>query len=556
MPKTVTVESPFASRTITVTPSIEAKPNVLLLIVDDFSLDCLRSYNAFHGSHFGYTLGSNPTTFGGTGAPQTDEFASIATAGVRFTHAFGYPNCSPTRSCIYTARYGVRTGIGTVIGEAQAGSLGEFSDTFSREVAIHRWLQPAGYRTLVCGKWHMALPTEDMDPDPGATGELGWLHPTAPTVGVGTFRGTFRNLNKPPLPPDGNISGDTIKPGYWNFYWYESDDPETYPPLAKTSYVTTWQRQRIQNWITNAGKTIEPWLVVWAASAAHSPFGPRDHATNSGCMPPDDSSHVYNVGVYDENTIWGSTRAAIECIDKQLGTLRTNLGTAVWDRTWVFVVADNGTDGAIIEGTTGAVDEGQNFGGYLMANTGRFKQSVYASGTRLALLVKGPAASTGMPGIISPNRTSHAFVDAVDIGETIRQITYADKFDAITDDRGIDGISFYPILRNQPAAHTRSYSFSEVFTPNGLPGEAIDTTLGHRKDRCYRKTRADGKWSLVRRLSGTSTIDELYHLTDVNDANVDSVEATNLASSQTTIRDELRADLQAHLETMSGDQGA
>ena len=109
-----------------------ASPNVVLILVDDMGYGDLSSY------------GSKIST------PNLD---NMARDGVRFRQYYSAsPVCSPSRASILTGRYGVRTGVPTVLQPTDTGGL---ADT---ETTIAQMLKPAGYSTMCIGKWHLGRP--------------------------------------------------------------------------------------------------------------------------------------------------------------------------------------------------------------------------------------------------------------------------------------------------------------------------------------------------------------------------------------------------------------
>jgi arylsulfatase A-like enzyme len=112
------------------------KPNILLLIADDYGVDSSSLYNS-----------TNATT---TLAP-TPNIASLASNGVVFSRAVSYPVCSPTRACLLTGQYGFRTGIGDIVdnGSPLAATAFTLPKAFTNA--------PTGYALAQFGKWHLAF---------------------------------------------------------------------------------------------------------------------------------------------------------------------------------------------------------------------------------------------------------------------------------------------------------------------------------------------------------------------------------------------------------------
>lgn len=128
-------------------PQQNLKPNVILILLDDFGYADLGCY----GSTF-YE------------SPNID---NMARQGVRFTDAYAAcPVSSPTRASVMTGKYPVKTGITDWIPGRQAGSNnGSPRDKFLarpftinmalEEVTIAEILKKNGYKTMISGKWHL-----------------------------------------------------------------------------------------------------------------------------------------------------------------------------------------------------------------------------------------------------------------------------------------------------------------------------------------------------------------------------------------------------------------
>ena len=97
-------------------------PNLILIMADDLGYE---------------TLGIN----GGL-SYDTPNLDSLARAGLRFTHAFSTPLCTPTRVQIMTGKYSFRNYIGF-------GLLDPDERTFAH------LLREAGYSTGIAGKWQL-----------------------------------------------------------------------------------------------------------------------------------------------------------------------------------------------------------------------------------------------------------------------------------------------------------------------------------------------------------------------------------------------------------------
>ena len=99
------------------------KPNIILIMADDLGYECLSC--------------------NGSLSYQTPVLDQLAEKGVRFTHAYAQPLCTPTRVQLMTGKYNFRN-------YTQFGSLKPGEYTFAH------LLKDAGYKTCVVGKWQLA----------------------------------------------------------------------------------------------------------------------------------------------------------------------------------------------------------------------------------------------------------------------------------------------------------------------------------------------------------------------------------------------------------------
>jgi arylsulfatase A len=99
-----------------------SRPNIILILADDLGYE---------------TLGAN----GGT-SYRTPVLDKMAAGGVRFTHAFAQPLCTPTRVQLMT-------------GLSNARNYLNFGNMDPQSVTFGNHLQQAGYATCIAGKWQL-----------------------------------------------------------------------------------------------------------------------------------------------------------------------------------------------------------------------------------------------------------------------------------------------------------------------------------------------------------------------------------------------------------------
>jgi len=318
----------------------EKPPNVLLVIGDDVGVDLVGGY-AGHAE-----------------PPPTPTLDRLARDGVRFTHAYSMPWCSPTRAGILTGRFGRRFGLGRAIplfNPADVSlplaeqTLPELLDTAS----------PWRWEHALVGKWHLTR----FGDDPA----------TAPLRhGFQRFLGTVGNLSR-------THSFRGRDQGYYD--WERIEDGEL---TTSTTYSTTAL-------VNDALEVIEgaaaPWFVWLAFHAAHEPHAP----------PP---AELHSYGDLTRARADVLYRAEVEAMDRELGRLLDRLEHGVRERTMVIFVGDNGTS-----------PEGQR-GPWRGAPS---KGTVYEAGVRVPLIVAGSLVDR-------PDRDSDAFVHTNDLFATILDV--------------------------------------------------------------------------------------------------------------------------------------
>ncbi len=108
------------------------KPNIVLIMADDMGYSDIGCYG---------------------GEIHTPNLDRLAAEGVRFSQFYNGARCCPTRASLLTGLYAHQAGVGFMVGNqgypAYQGYLNE------QCVTIAEALKPAGYRTLMAGKWHV-----------------------------------------------------------------------------------------------------------------------------------------------------------------------------------------------------------------------------------------------------------------------------------------------------------------------------------------------------------------------------------------------------------------
>ncbi len=251
--------------------------NVLLIIADDIGVDALSVFNT----------NTVDTSFAAT--PNID---SLAAQGVRFRNCYGYPSCTPSRSCLLTGRYGFRTGLGAAIDDTHDPYLSPRDFTIAKALAANPQL---GISNACFGKWHLSVDAID----PNFIG--GWSHY------AGYLGGELESY----------------------FDWEKTVNGVT--TAHTTNYVTTEVTTDAINWMNAQGTN--RWFLWYAPKSAHAPLHKPPNHLHSHTNLPGTQPNIDNFPA-------PYYRAMIEALDTEVGRLMANVNLS---NTLVLFVADNGT---------------------------------------------------------------------------------------------------------------------------------------------------------------------------------------------------------------------
>jgi arylsulfatase A-like enzyme len=200
------------------------RPNILFILSDDQRWD---TTDATHSPGGAFIM------------PGTR--AELAQKGVEFAQAFmTTPLCCPSRSSILSGSYAHRTGV--YRNSDVNGGADDFDDTSS----IATWLQAAGYRTSLLGKYLNGYP------------QL-WVNNQTPYIPPGwtEWRG-LRNV------------------AYYNYRMVEPNGMGGYMITqfgsAPEDYLTDVMREKAKTFISDAVTAGEPFFLYLAFKAPHGPF--------------------------------------------------------------------------------------------------------------------------------------------------------------------------------------------------------------------------------------------------------------------------------------------
>lgn len=263
-----------------VAPELGGPPNLLVVVLDDVGVDKLTAYNPDHD------------------APQTPVMDALAREGIRYTQAYSFPTCSPTRATLLTGRYGRRTGVGHALLPNDPRGLA-LDETLLPELL--RSAAPDPWQSSAVGKWHLTTDTDG-----------GLDHPV--DSGFDHFAGSLYNLVG-----DGR-DGEPVS--YHD--WGRTEDG-TWGRVDR--YATT---VTVDDALAAAHAMSPPWFLYVALHAAHVPVHTPPLELVRSELPIEPSP----VEQFD---------AIVEAADTELGRLLWGLPDS--GHTMVVVIGDNGTPG-------------------------------------------------------------------------------------------------------------------------------------------------------------------------------------------------------------------
>ena len=449
------------------------KPNILMILVDDYGVDKSPLY-----------------TEGGIEIAPTPAIDSLAKEGIQFMNAWTAPNCMATRAQIITGQFGFRTGI------LNAAPIGQNIDTSHPALLPKLLREKAGYATAKIGKYQLNAAAGGADNAPATRAiEAGYdyffgngagyppdrIYQATDAMECGDakvpcgadyftpvlarFQRCSRGPDGEPLPfnPTADIDNECgfleAKPDAGDVAG--RTDP-TSLGIAKRTYSTTWDVDEAIAWIE---KQDGPWFMNLSFQATHAPFVyPPENLVDPDIVH---ALKALNGGVYDEGKLAKATTdpavddvearlvyaAMMSAVDTETGRLLEVLRdskTGKLKNTIVIFLGDNGTPSTVVAFDPDAAMRQQD-----QVNELRSKSSYYEGGVNVPFIVAGP-------GIRYPGRKEKALISATDLYSTVLDWAGVDM-DEITPyaDGPIDGVSFARILKKKNFRPT-NFNYTEI----------------------------------------------------------------------------------------------
>jgi arylsulfatase len=456
------------------------RPNILIVLADDLGYSDVGCY------------GSEIAT------PSIDR---LAEGGLRFSQFYNAARCCPSRASLLTGLYPHQVGVGHMVADRHTPSYqGYLND---RCVTLAEALKPAGYQTLMVGKWHVGNDRPHWPVDRGFERSVAL---------IGSGRHYF-------MIPPGRVLARGAVP---------------FDPPARDFYLTDFFTEAALDFLDGAGREAKPFFLYLAYTAPHWPLHarPEDIATfartydagwdalrrerrrrmiEDGLVRAEWplSERDLRVPAWTEcaDKEWQARRMAvyaaqIACLDRGVGRIVEKLRTlGALDNTLIFFLSDNGgcseeitdqgrwleddipkktADGRPIRiGNLPSIDPGpaDTFASYGVgwANVSNtpfrlYKSWVHEGGISTPFIAH-------WPGVIPPGGRVHAPGHLIDLLPTCLDVAHAEvpKTRAGRPLMPLEGISLLPLLRGEVNSRERIFFWE------------------HEGNRAVRK----GPWKLV-----------------------------------------------------------
>ena len=461
------------------------RPNILLIMADDMGFSDIGCY------------GSEIAT------PNLD---GMAQRGIRFAQFYNTPRCCPSRASLLTGLYPHQTGIGHMVGDyGVPGYRGFLND---RCVTLAEALRPAGYRTLMSGKWHVG------EERPHWPCDRGFDHSFALISGGSNYwrldRGRKMAIDDQPYtpPPDGFYMTDAIADhavGFLeqygredrSFFLYAAFTAPHWPLHAYPADIAKYRGKYLIGWDKLREERHKRQIGMGLVDAKW-PLTPRDPQAPAWESVKDKEAWDLRMAVY---------AAQIDRLDQGIGRILAKLREiGKEENTLVVFLSDNGGCAERIDsGKPGAplgADGSFMSYGLPWANASNtpfrlYKHWVHEGGIATPFIARWPAV------IKDGGRITPQVGHSMDLMATCLDLAGAEY------PRTLDGREILPL---------EGKSLRPVFENGARPGHAA-IFWEHEGNRAVRQ----GKWKLVSKHPGDW---ELY------DLEADRTEMNNLAPTQ------------------------
>jgi arylsulfatase A-like enzyme len=417
------------------------KPNIIVILADDMGYSDLGCYGS------------------GIDTPNLDQ---LATDGLRFTNFHNTSRCCPTRASLLTGLYSHQAGVGAMTkDEGKPGYRGKLNRNC---VTLAEVLKPAGYTTLMTGKWHVGEGEGLNPPDRGF--DRFWGIPG----GGGVYfkeslklksRQFYLNGDRIEPPDDLYVTDDfsdqaigfideAVKETKKPFFLYLAHIAPHWPLQAKPRDIAKYKGRFDKGWDTEREarfrKQKETGIVP-----ENSVLSQRDPQAKAWEDMPEDKRKdlAHRMEIY---------AAQVDCIDQNVGKLVSKLKElGQFENTLIMFLSDNGCSA---EGGPGGFSNGEKgapigtglshaSAGLEWANASdtpfrKFKMHTHEGGTATPLIAHWPE------GIPAKGELRRATGHVIDLMPTLVEVSGASYLESVggKDIKPMEGKSLVPVFRS------------------------------------------------------------------------------------------------------------
>ena len=258
---------------------VGARPNIVVIIVDDLGYGDLSSYGAKD--------------------LRTPHIDSLMAAGMRFDSFYANcPVCSPTRAALLSGRYQELVGVPGVVRTHAPNNWGYLAQD---AVMLPQVLKPLGYHSAIVGKWHLGLEEENQPTRRGFDFFHGFL---------GDMMDDYYNHRR-----------------HGNHYMRRNEEP-VYPKGHATDIFSQWA----VDYLAERAQKKTPFFLYLSYNAPHTPI-----------QPPADWLEKVKKREAGISSQRAKLVALIEHMDEGIGNVLKELQrTGLSKDTLIFFVSDNG----------------------------------------------------------------------------------------------------------------------------------------------------------------------------------------------------------------------
>jgi len=298
-----------------------SRPNIVLIMADDMGFSDIGCYG---------------------GEINTPNLDHLAAGGLRFTQFYNAARCCPTRASLLTGLYPHQAGIGHMVdNKGHPAYQGYLND---RCVTIAEAIKPAGYRTMMAGKWHVGENRPHWPTDRGFDKYLGLVSGGSNYWLLDQGRQMARDDE--PFTPEGDgfymtdaftdtaVSfltehGRSDKP----FFLYVAYTSPHWPLHAWPQDIAKYRGKYIDGWDALRQRRHRRMIELGIVDARW-PLTPRDTSAPAWADVKDKQAHDLKMAVYA-----AQIDRMDQCIGRIMETIR-NLGAE--SNTLVLFLSDNG----------------------------------------------------------------------------------------------------------------------------------------------------------------------------------------------------------------------